>query len=495
MKSTQLKRRAGVLLHISSLPNGNMGQDAYRFVDFLVEIGASVWQTLPLNMPHNDKSPYQCLSAHAGNIDFICLQKMAQNDQFAHLLMPQDLSNYQASPTPEHKQQLIAQAYVRLVDQPNCDAYTAYKKFCRKHAYWLSYFAYFLVLRQQFNQASWNTWPKSYKKPSIQTLNLLKKQHVMALQVIKFTQFMFFTQWLALKKYANQKGIVMFGDIPIFVAFDSADVWANPHLFKLDAQSNMKVVAGVPPDYFSTSGQRWGNPHYNWRAMKQENFKWWLARMSTQNSLFDMVRIDHFRGLESAWEIPANNDTAMQGTWVMAPGDALLTAIKMHFKKICLVAEDLGIITPQVIQLRVKHHLAGMKILQFAFGGGDDNAYLPHHVESLSVVYTGTHDNDTSLGWYEQLDEQAKIHLHSTLKTQTPNMPHALIDMALNTAAELAVIPMQDILGLGTAHRMNLPGTIGQNWTWQFTWSQLNSQNIAMIQSGIINSKRANKWH
>ena len=493
------QRKAGVLLHISSLPSGDFGRDALQFIDFLTEIGASVWQTLPLNMPHHDKSPYQCLSAHAGNPAFICLQSMANNPLFSDQIHHDDVANYKASPTLEHKQQLLAQAYLRLAQHPQSASFFAFKKFCRKHAHWLNHFAYFLVLRQLFNQTSWNTWPKAYKKPSVQTLNVLKKQHAVTIQSIKYTQFVFFTQWLALKKYANQKGIAMFGDIPIFVAFDSADVWANPALFKLDAHCNMKVVAGVPPDYFSSSGQRWGNPHYNWRAMKKDGFKWWLARMNTQHNLFDMVRIDHFRGLEAAWEIPATSETAIMGAWQLAPGDALLKAIKSHFKKMIIVAEDLGIITPEVNALRLKYQLPGMKILQFAFGNTDDNLYLPQNIEPASVVYTGTHDNDTSLGWYESLDAHAKNHLHQVLNTQTPNMPHALINMALHTAAELVIIPMQDILALNGAHRMNLPGTIGQNWTWQFNWPQLydayKGTLVALIKTDILESKRAAVWH
>ena len=436
-----------------------------------------------------DGSPYQCLSAHAGNPAFISLQKLASFG----LVSAVDLTDYTNKPTLDFKQHLLAKAYVQLAQNTQSETYIDYKKFCRKHASWLNNFAVFSVLRQQFQQSSWNTWPKSFKKCELKTFNLLKKQHAELINVIKFTQFVFFTQWLALKSAANQKGIAMFGDIPIFVAFDSADVWANPQLFKLDSQCNMKVVAGVPPDYFSITGQRWGNPHYNWRAMKKDNFKWWLARMATQNRLFDMVRIDHFRGLESAWEIPAAEETAMQGSWILAPGDALLMTIKQRFKKMCLVAEDLGIITDEVNALRNKYALPGMKILQFAFGGNDENSYLPHNIECNSVVYTGTHDNDTSLGWYEALDDHTKNHLHTVLLNETPNMPAALVDMALASQADLAIIPMQDILALDSAHRMNVPGTVGQNWQWRFEWSQLTDTMILSIKNSIAITNRAQK--
>ncbi len=471
MKKSQ-QRKAGVLLHISSLPEGTMGLHAKRFVDFLNATGTSVWQTLPLNMPHNDGSPYQCLSAHAGNPAFIDLQQLIEAG-YIHAL---DLQAYKADPTLAQHQKLFEKAFCVASLHPESIDYMAYKNFCRKQSLWLNDFALFLVLRQRFNQSSWNSWPVAYKKRDLETLNLAKKQYAHDIAVIKFTQYIFFKQWSALKAYANQHDIAMFGDIPIFVAFDSADVWANPDLFKLDKRCNMTVVAGVPPDYFSSNGQRWGNPHYNWRAMKKEGFKWWLARMSTQNSMFDMVRIDHFRGLEAAWEIPAKEDTAINGKWQVAPGNLLLAAIKKRFKKMCLVAEDLGIITDEVNELRHVYKMPGMKILQFAFGGGDDNLYLPQNIEANSVVYTGTHDNDTTLGWYQRLEENAKNHLHSVLNNDEPDMPNALIDMAFASRADLAIVPMQDILALDSTNRMNTPGTLGGNWLWRFDWSELTSE-------------------
>lgn len=488
MKKSQ-QRKAGVLLHISSLPEGTMGLQAQRFIDFLSATGVSVWQTLPLNMPHNDGSPYQCLSAHAGNPAFIDLQQLLQ----AGYINATDLKIYKADPTLAQHQKLFEKAFCVASQQPDTSDYITFKKFCKKHSHWLNDFALFLMLREQFNQTSWNSWPVAYKKRDLKTLNLAKKQHAHAIAVIKFTQFIFFKQWFELKAYANQHHIAMFGDIPIFVAFDSADVWANPDLFKIDKHCNMTVVAGVPPDYFSSTGQRWGNPHYNWRAMQKEDFKWWLARMHTQNSLFDMVRIDHFRGLEAAWEIPATADTAINGKWQVAPGNLLLSAIKKRFKKMCLVAEDLGIITDEVNALRHEYNMPGMKILQFAFGGGDDNLYLPHNVEANSVVYTGTHDNDTTLGWYQQLEENAKKHLHSVLNTDEPDMPNALIDMALATQADLAIIPMQDILALDSTNRMNTPGTLGGNWVWRFDWPELTPQQQQHFADAVQRSgRRAN---
>ncbi|MES2499166.1 MAG: 4-alpha-glucanotransferase [Pseudomonadota bacterium] len=489
------QRKAGVLLHVSSLPDGTFGDDASQFVDFLSEVGASVWQTLPLNMPHDDGSPYQCLSAHAGNPRFIDMHKLAESLVNSGFISHEDAHAYQSSSDEESRQHLFAQAFAAFSHNPDSIEYIVFKKFCRKHNHWLKDFALFLVLRKRFNQTSWNNWPEDYKKRETKTLNLSKKQYAAEISLIQFTQFMFFEQWRALKQYANNKNILMFGDIPIFVAFDSADVWANPNLFKLNKRCNMTVVAGVPPDYFSNTGQRWGNPHYNWSAMKNHGFKWWIHRMETQNRMFDMVRIDHFRGLQAAWEIPANEATAMNGVWRLAPGYALLSTIKKHFKKMCLVAEDLGIITDEVNALRHHYNMPGMKILQFAFGSGEDNFYLPHNIEPNSVVYTGTHDNDTSLGWYQSLEEHAKNHLHAALNNYEPAMPQALIEMALATNGDLVVIPMQDILALDGAHRMNTPGTLGSNWVWKFEWHQLTQEHRQVFADAILRNGRKNEVH
>jgi 4-alpha-glucanotransferase len=488
------QRRAGVLLHISSLPSdyytGDLGAEAYRFVDFLHEIGATVWQTLPINMTHADKSPYQCLSAHAGNPDFISLEAL----QSQGLLKKEDLSGLITD-----KKQLLTKAYSAFAEQSDTQEFMDFMNFCDKQVDWLHDFALFLALRKKFNQAGWDTWPEAYKKRDIPTLRNAREELAQEIAVIKFTQFVFFRQWMALKKYANQKNIEMFGDIPIFVAYDSADVWSHPYLFKLDADQKMTVVAGVPPDYFSATGQRWGNPHYNWEAMAKKKFSWWVARMTTQSELFDIVRIDHFRGLEAAWEIPANEDTAINGEWVPAPGDALLAAIRKALPNLDLVAEDLGIITDEVDALRKKYHLPGMKILHFAFSGESDNPYLPHNIEPDSVVYTGTHDNDTTVGWHSAMDERQLEHVHAHLREHhdqdlwqdlTPNILNALIEMAMKSKANLAIIPMQDILALDTTHRMNTPGTASGNWHWRFNWQQLTQEQKYLFKNLVESSGR-----
>jgi 4-alpha-glucanotransferase len=484
------QRRTGVLLHISSLPStnyvGDLGAEAYHFVDFLAGIGASVWQTLPINMPHADNSPYQCLSAHAGNPDFISLDAL----QAQGLLSKDDLTGLITN-----KSHLIAKAYNAFSQSEDKKQTLSFTKFCKKHAHWLKDFALFLALRNKFNQAGWQFWPEDFKNREVKALKLATKELAEDIAVIQFTQFVFFSQWLNLKEYAATKNVHLFGDIPIFVSYDSAEVWAQPHLFKLDSEKNMAVVAGVPPDYFSETGQRWGNPHYNWEAMAAENYAWWVSRMATQSELFDIVRIDHFRGLEAAWEIPANENTAINGEWVLAPGDALLAAITEALPNINLVAEDLGIITDEVDALRNKYNLPGMKILQFAFSGTEDNPYLPHHIDENSVVYTGTHDNDTTVGWYNALDEQQRGHVQTYLHESRSaehfvDMPKDLIDMALESKANLAIIPMQDILALDASHRMNTPGTCAGNWHWRFNWHQLSDAQQQYIKESIARTGR-----
>lgn len=475
--SAQHTRAAGVLLHISSLPSGDLGADAYHFVDFLATTGVAVWQTLPINMPHADNSPYQCLSAHAGNPAFINIEKLLEQ----HLIAQQDIS--------QSREVIFQLAYNNAMQR--ADLRNDYHAFCEQHQSWLDDFAMYLVIRNQRNGQGWFDWPKSLKHRASNTLKKISTEHAEALNLIKFTQFLFFSQWSALKTYANLHRVKLFGDIPIFVAYDSADVWAKPHLFKLDADMHMTVVAGVPPDYFSATGQRWGNPHYQWDEMAKDDFAWWVDRLHTQSELFDLVRIDHFRGLQAAWEIPALEETAIAGNWVIAPGEALLAAIYRQLPNIHLVAEDLGIITQEVDALRLKFGLPGMKILQFAFGGDEHNPYLPEHIDINSVVYTGTHDNDTTLGWYKQAEPHVIAHLHQYLHNDSPEMPKALMALVMNTNGYLAIIPMQDVMGLDSDCRMNTPGTIENNWCWRFDWHQLTMAHMLDLQQLVKASGRS----
>ncbi len=470
------KRRAGILLHITSLPGagrqGDLGQDAYHFVNFLHDSGVSVWQVLPLGMPHADGSPYQCLSAHAGNPALIDIDGLVK---LGWLQLSEPCEECQGT-SAFNKSCLVAKAYHGFLERAERRDWDDFAHFCQEKAFWLDDFALFVALRNEFNQQCWNQWPEHFKERDLKALREARHRLTLVIEGIKFEQYVFFRQWMALKTYANEHGVLLFGDIPIFVSYDSSDVWANREVFKLDESGEMSVVAGVPPDYFSATGQRWGNPHYDWKYLKKTGFNWWIERMDTQLEQFDILRIDHFRGLEAAWEIPADEPTAQNGRWVKAPGKALLNAIKAQLGSIPLVAEDLGIITDEVEVLRDEFVLPGMKILQFAFGSGPDNPYLPDHYERNCVVYTGTHDNDTTVGWSHSINDYDRNYAYDYLGNPSISLHCALIQAALGSVANLAVIPMQDILELGSEARMNTPGTTEGNWKWRFQWDQLSDE-------------------
>jgi 4-alpha-glucanotransferase len=485
MQSILDKRRAGVLLHITSLPGrgpvGDMGQEAYHFVRFLHDTGVTVWQTLPLGITHADLSPYQCLSAHAGSPELISIDWLAKQGWLRNSGLA-----YESAPVPEYpKSYLLKLAFHGFLERAADGDKRDLDKFCQEKAHWLDDFALFMALRQAFQQACWNQWPEHYRDRDNKTLQEAKRRLKTIIDLTKFQQYVFFRQWLELKSYAAQHGVLLFGDIPIFVSYDSADVWANRNVFKLDDNGEMSVVAGVPPDYFSETGQRWGNPHFNWHNLKKNGFHWWLDRIKTQLELFDILRIDHFRGLEAAWEIPANAETAINGEWVKAPGKALLEAIYNAFGNVPLVAEDLGIITQEVDALRDEFQLPGMKILQFAFGGGPDNPYLPSSHVKNCVAYTGTHDNDTTVGWSEKLNIEEKQKIYEYLGNPQADLNRALIHATLGSVANLAVIPMQDILELGTEHRMNTPGTVTGNWQWRFHWDQITPERAGRLRHQV----------
>ena len=479
------RRRAGVLLHISSLPNtggaGDLGQEAYNFVNFLHDSGVTVWQTLPLGAPHGDGSPYQCLSAHAGNPAFIDIYWLEKR---GWLRVDEECGSCYAGDA-FGKSCLLAKAFSGFKSLAIKEDKDRFYQFCQDNAGWLDDFALFYSLRQELGNQCWNQWPEDLKDRKPEAIKEAHHRLSSLVEGVKFEQFVFFRQWHELKAFAKERNVLLFGDIPIFVSYDSSDVWANREVFKLDKDGEMSVVAGVPPDYFSETGQRWGNPHYDWKYLKKTGFKWWVDRIKTQDELFDIVRIDHFRGLESAWEIPADEETAINGQWVVAPGRALLKAIAKECSSISLVAEDLGIITEEVDALRCEFGLPGMKILQFAFDGSSDNLYLPHNHEKNSVVYTGTHDNDTTLGWFNALNDHDKYYLYEYLGFSKTSMPFTLIGTALSSVANLAIIPMQDILELDSDHRMNVPGTCEGNWTWSFNWGQV-TENRSRHLSALI---------
>jgi 4-alpha-glucanotransferase len=469
MKQAQVfqQRRTGVLLHITSLPSANLGEDAYRFVDFLEASKVSVWQMLPLGPTHNDGSPYQCLSAHAGNATLICMETV-QNSSWAN---GETLKG-------ERFLIMLVHAYRQFMANATSFEKSAFDNFCQNNAYWLEDYVLYSEIRHLQHTTAWFHWPEELRDRDPKAMETIRKEREESLDIRRFSQFLFFEQWHALKSYANERAVLLFGDMPIFVAHDSADVWANPELFTLDKKGEPEKVAGVPPDYFSETGQRWGNPLYRWDKHESTNFLWWQQRMKTQLEQFDLIRIDHFRGFEACWEIPASCETAIDGEWVPAPGDALFSQLVDTFGELPLVAEDLGIITDGVTALREKYAMPGMKILQFAFGDDASNPYLPHQHTPDSVSYTGTHDNDTTMGWFEDLDDGGKARVYEYLGDSHEEMPWLLIRASLATSSRLAVIPMQDLLGLDSSHRMNVPGTIEGNWSWRFDWDMVND-NVA----------------
>lgn len=463
-------RRAGVLLHPTSLPGpgsvGTLGPDAARFLDFLQASGMSVWQMLPLSQPHEDGSPYQCMSVNAGNIDLVCqillvewgwLDGLDEGDgrrnPFHCILLRKAREGFLASASDEDRQ--------------------SFERFVQQHGHWLEDYALYLALKQEHGGQPWWQWDRELRDRRPGALQKARERLDEVLDQYRFDQYVFYRQWALLREAARDRGVLLFGDMPIFVAHDSADVWAHRHLFDLDEAGQPRHVAGVPPDYFSETGQRWGNPHYDWSRMQADSFQWWIERIAAQLELVDLIRIDHFRGFESYWSIPANEPTAVSGHWVKAPGEALFRALKQRFGRLPLVAEDLGVITPEVEALRDDFGLPGMKILQFAFEGGPDNPYLPHAHLPNCVVYTGTHDNDTTLGWFSSCDPSLQSHVLEYLGGPGESMPWPLVRSALASVARLAVVPFQDLLGLDGNHRMNVPGTTEGNWEWRFNWDQV----------------------
>ncbi len=469
------RRRAGILLHPTSLPgpwgSGDIGPEARHFIDFLAGSGQTIWQMLPLGPTHHHRSPYQCLSVHAGDPQLISLDDLMARGWLSERDVHAGKEPSQCS--FDYRLCLLEKAFQGFLSRSAEEDRGRLAQFKAEHQDWLADFALYLALRREHQGRDWSQWPAPLRDRDPAALQAARLRLHGFIEQICFEQFVFFTQWQALKDYANERGVLMFGDLPIFIAYDSADVWAERQYFELDGSGRPLVVAGVPPDYFSETGQRWGNPHYRWEAMAADDFAWWKRRIAMQLRLFDMIRIDHFRGFQAYWEIPAEEETAMNGRWVEAPGGQLFEALRIHYGGLPFVAEDLGIITPEVTALRERFNLPGMKILQFAFDGNRDNPYLPYNHEHNAVVYTGTHDNDTALGWYEGLDEGTRHYLHDYVGGIDEAMPWPLIRLALSSVAVTAIVPMQDILGLGGGHRMNTPGTTEGNWSWRFQWEQL----------------------
>lgn len=467
------RRKSGVLLHPTSLPGesgiGSLGTEACRFVDFLHRAGQSLWQVLPLGPAAYGNSPYSCYSAFAGSPLLIDLPTLVEEgDITASDLQsgfPNDRVDYQKVET--HKMGVLRRAAAKFFGGADEGRKGDFRHFCDT-AGWLHDFALFMALKDAHHGKSWCDWPEGIARRRPEALEEYSQKLGVAIGEVKYMQWQFSRQWRGVKGYANGKGIEVVGDIPIFVAFDSADVWGNPHLFHLDERGRPTVVAGVPPDYFSKTGQLWGNPLYNWETVAYHGFGWWIERMRSALLLYDVVRVDHFRGFEAYWEVPAMEKTAVNGRWVKGPGEALFHALLDALGPLPIIAEDLGVITPDVEALRDRFGFPGMKILQFAFGSGPDNPYLPHNHVRDSVVYTGTHDNDTTVGWFTKLPAKEKKSIFAYLDTDGRDIAWDLIRASLASVGDIAIIPLQDILALDSAGRMNIPGTAMGNWSWRF---------------------------
>ena len=465
------QRRCGILLHPTSLPGpwimGDFSHNAYRFIEFLAAAKQTVWQVLPLGPTHDDLSPYQCMSTHAGNPLLISLDWMVDKGWLPDNVWEKAEDNVQ------WRFKTLAQGCDVALMSLDSATRSRVEQFEKSESYWLDDYARYTVIKQLEDGAAWMDWPRQLRQHNQAAVDKLLHDYQPQLRRCKFEQYLFYSQWLELRRYANQRGVSLFGDLPICVSGDSADVWSNRECFTVDAEGNSKSVAGVPPDAFTAEGQRWGNPLFNWERLQANGFGWWLDRLRTHFKLYDLVRIDHFRGLESYWEIPASSPTAVEGNWVEAPGAALLAQIATEFGELPLVAEDLGIITPAVDRLREQFKLPGMKVLQFAFDGDMGNHHLPHNHTKDMVAYTGTHDNDTTISWYQSLSDEHRHQVRCYLNCSDEDIPWALLRCAMMSVAQLAMLPMQDVLALGAGNRMNTPGTITGNWSWRFDWHQL----------------------
>ncbi len=477
------QRASGILVHPTSFPGpygiGDLGPAAYQFIDFLAETNSKLWQVLPLGPTGFGDSPYQCFSAFAGNPYLVSPDFLLRDG----LLAPEDLADMPAWPDNRvdfgmiyhWKPGLLNRAYDRFTGLARGGLHEEFDTFCRQQASWLEDYALFMALKDANGGVSWNEWPVAQRKRDKKVLTEARRQYAEAILRQQFVQFLFFRQWNALKAYANGKGIQVIGDIPIFVAMDSSDAWANPELFYLDEEGQPTVVAGVPPDYFSPTGQLWGNPLYRWDVHKKNGYQWWIERIRVTLATVDIVRIDHFRGFAGYWEIPGKAETAQHGRWVPGPGVDFFHAIRKALGDLPIIAEDLGEITPDVIELRDTFGLPGMKIYQFAFSG-PDNPFLPHHYNANTVVYSGTHDNDTALGWYRTCPPHERDFYHRYTQRDNADVPGDMIRAIWASVSVFALAPLQDFMRLGTEGRMNFPGKVGGYWAWRFPEGALNDQ-------------------
>jgi len=471
-------RMSGILLHVTSLPSrggvGDFGPAAYAFVDFLVAAKQRLWQVLPMNPPGFGCSPYSAVSAFAGNPALISLERLAAEGWLAAERVEQfyrEDAVVGLEAAAARKQRLIEEAAGNLLDCTDDEVRARIQNFCQENVNWLPDYTAFNVLRRRFGEASWNQWPEEFAQRKHDALAEFKTENRRELAVEQVIQFFFDEQWRALRTYCAERKIRILGDLAIFVNYDSADVWTHPELFDLDEKGRMVHVSGVPPDYFSATGQRWGNPLYLWDVLQERGFDWWVARVRRSLALYDMIRLDHFRGFEAYWSIAAEEPTALNGEWVKAPGQELFQRLKDVFGELPFIAEDLGLITPEVHELREHFAMPGMRVLQFGFSDRGAQIYLPHQYVPNTVVYTGTHDNDTTLGWWKSgATAQERAHALRYLQpiVRDEEIVGAMIRAAARSVAKLCIFPMQDILCLGSEARMNTPSNRLGNWSWRY---------------------------
>ena len=479
------RRASGILFHISSLPSsygiGDLGRWAHRMADFLAETKQSFWQILPLNptdLAHGN-SPYSSTSAFAASNLLISPELivhqgfLTEKDLETPPFFSDESSNYRTVTC--YKEKLFSRAYERF-KRSGIDKYD-YEKFCLENSDWLEDFSLFVALKEYFHGKAWNKWPCEIRDRKPSALQTAKDELKDRMEKERFIQFIFFQQWFSLKSYCNQKGIQFIGDMPIYVSYDSAEVWANPEIFKLNREKEPIVVSGVPPDYFSQTGQLWGNPIYKWDVLKESGYRWWIQRVEHNLNLFNVIRIDHFRGFSAHWEVPAGEKIAAKGKWVKGPGEDFFSVLLKRLPHLSIIAEDLGIITPDVREIMHRFGLPGMRVLLFAFG--EDNSahpYLPHNHVRECVVYTGTHDNNTVRGWFEKEatgEDKKRLFRYLGRDVQADKISWEFVRMAMMSVANVAIIPMQDILGLGEEARMNRPATSEGNWHWRILAEQL----------------------
>jgi len=480
-------RSSGILLHPTSLPGrfgiGDLGYEAYNFIDFLSASGQSLWQVLPLGPTGYGDSPYQCFSAFAGN-PLLISPALLINDRLLSEAELGDIPDFRTSRVDfgrviEFKNQLLAKAFVNFKAISAGDLRTDFERFCHTSDWWLDDYSMFRALKDAHGGVAWTSWEPQFAARDPKAVAAARETLRDRIECEKFVQFLFFKQWSQLKEYCRERKIRIIGDAPIFVAFDSADVWGNPEQFKLDSRRQLLVQAGVPPDYFSKTGQLWGNPIYDWNAMRASGFRWWIHRLRVAFETVDILRIDHFRGFSASWEVPGQDDTAERGQWVHVPGRELFTTLQNVLGEMPIIAEDLGVITPDVEALRDDFGFPGMRVLQFAFRGDSKTIDLPHNYIRNCVVYTGTHDNDTTVGWFNSKAgdgstrstadiERERAYCLAYLDTDGREIHWDLIRAAWSSVADMAVVPLQDVLGLGARARMNLPASEQGNWQWRY---------------------------